>query len=247
MKTPPAQPPAAPPESPAHLREAIAEFAWGAAHDFSNFIQVILGFAEFLRAQHAQDGELAQSLGEIVTAAERAKRFINQLLIIANRREFTLEEADLNELVRRAEPSLKAELGARVRLELRLAPGPLALPVDVPGVGEILAQLCAQAREAVAKEGGTLTIATQPARRAGGEFVRLSVQDTAALEPSVTARIAEPYFMKRRGRGRGLEFAVVYELMEAYGGAVEVDAAGTGTTFHLYFPRRPAVSQKGRE
>ena len=46
-------------------------------------------------------------------------------------------------------------------------------------------------------------------------------------------------------RGRGLEFAVVYELMDACGGAVEVDAAGTGTTFHLYFPLRSDVSQKG--
>ena len=248
MPAPAAKPPSGPSEptdSSTHLREAITEFAWGTAHDFSNFIQVILGFAEFLRAQHAQDEELSQNLGEIVTAAERSKRFIGQLLAIAGRREFSLEMADLNELVRRVEPSLQATLGERIRLELRLAPGPLALPLDVSGVGEILTHLCAQAGEAMAKEGGIFTIATQTTRRAGGEFIRLSVQDTAALEPGVAGRIAEPYFMKRKGRGRGLEFAVVYELMAAYGGAVEVDTAG-GTTFHLYFPRRSDVSQKGR-
>ena len=88
--------PEVPPPGPAaHLREVVTEFAWGVAHDFSNFIQVILGFAEFLRAQHAQDEELAQNLGEIVVAAGRAKRFIGQLLIIAQRREFTLEPADM--------------------------------------------------------------------------------------------------------------------------------------------------------
>ena len=244
MSTSPARPPA-PPESPAHLREVVTEFAWGTAHDFSNFIQVILGFAEFLRAQHAQDEELSQNLGEIITAAERAKRFIGQLLTIAGRRDVSLEMADLNELVRRVEPSLQAALGERIRLELRLASEPLELPLDVSGVGEILTHLCVQAHEAMAREGGTFTVATQAARRPGGEFVRLSVQDTAALEPGVAGRIAEPYFMKRKGRGRGLEFAVVCELMEAYGGTVEVDTA-EGTTFHLYFPRRSDVSQKGR-
>jgi signal transduction histidine kinase len=223
----------------AHLREVITEFSWGVAHDFSNFVQVILGFAEFLRVQHAQDEELAQNLGEIVVAAERAKRFIGQLLIVAKRGEFTLAPADLNELVRRLEPALKTALGDRIRLELRLAPGPMPLPLDVPGVEQILTHLCAQARDAMAQQGGTLTVMTQAAHRPGGECVRLSVQDTGApVEPALAARIAEPYFMKRRGRGRGLEFAVVYELMDAYGGAVEVDAAsGTGAAFHLYFPR----------
>lgn len=225
----------------AHRREVVSEFAGGVAHDFSNFIQVILGFAEFLRAQHAQDEELAQNLGEIIVASERAKRFIGQLLIIAQRREFTLEPADLNALVRRLEPSLKAALGERIRLELQLAGALLPLALDVPGVEQILTHLCAQARDAMARQGGTLTIATQAVVRPAGECVRLSVQDTGApVEPGLAPRIAEPYFMKRRGRGRGLEFAVVYELMDAYGGAVETDAAGAGATVHVYFPRHPA-------
>ena len=227
----------------AHLREVMTEFAGGVAHDFSNFIQVVLGFAEFLRAQHAQDEELAQNLGEIVTAAERAKQFINQLLIVANRREFTLEPSDLNELVRRLEPALTATLGERIRLELRLAPGVLPLPLDVPGVEQIVIHLCAQARDAMARQGGTLTVATQAVPRPGGECVRLSVQDTGApVEPGLAPRISEPYFMKRRGRGRGLEFAVVYALMDAYGGAIEMDRAGASAIFHLYFPCPPAAA-----
>jgi C4-dicarboxylate-specific signal transduction histidine kinase len=69
-------------------------------------------------------------------------------------------------------------------------------------------------------------------------MIRLSVQDTGSrVEPSLAERIAEPYFMKRHGRGRGLEFAVMYELMSAYGGSVQMETAQSGTTFHLEFPR----------
>jgi signal transduction histidine kinase len=222
----------------AHVREVITEFAWGTAHDVSNFLQIIMGFAEFLQSQHQNDAELAQSLSEILTAGDRAKGFVGQLLILGKRREFQLTPAELNGLVRRAEPSLKQQLGERIELALRLAPEPRELALDVPGVGQMLTQLAAQAKEAM-PQGGELTIATGTAAREGHPSVRLSVHDTGpALRPEWLPRIAEPYFMKRNGRGRGLEFAVVYALMEEYGGSVEVETPGAaGAAFHLVFPR----------
>ena len=216
------------------LREAIAEFASGTAHDFSNFLQIIMGFSEFLQAQHAADPELAQGLQEILTAGHRAKGFVGQLLTLAKRREFQLQPAELNGLVRRLEPALRESLGERIRLELRLAAEPLELALDVPGVEQMLTLLAAQAKDAMSK-GGTLTMATSR----DGAGIRLSMQDTgAAFQPEWRPRVAEPYFMKRQGRGRGLEFAVTYALMEEYGGAVEVGAAGeSGAAVHLRFPR----------
>jgi two-component system cell cycle sensor histidine kinase/response regulator CckA len=229
--------PAALPGSPAHTREVVSEFAWGVAHDFSNFIQVILGFSELLRAEHAENEELSQTLGEIVVAAERAKQFISQLLILAQRREFSREPADLNALLHRLGPALHASLGPNVRLELQPSSGALTLPLDVPGVELILAHLCAQARDAMPK-GGTVTVSTGTVRQPQGEMVRLSVCDTGSpVEPELAGRITEPYFMKRHGRGRGLEFAVMYELMSAYGGTVHMVTAPAGTAFHLDFPR----------
>jgi C4-dicarboxylate-specific signal transduction histidine kinase len=83
-----------------------------------------------------------------------------------------------------------------------------------------------------------MTLATSLVRRPDGDAARLSIQDTgAAVEPALAGRIAEPYFMKRHGRGRGLEFAVMYQLMAAYGGSVSVESSTAGTTFHLDFPR----------
>jgi signal transduction histidine kinase len=229
--------PTPPPDSNGRLQEVVSEFAWGVAHDFSNFIQVILGFGELLRAERAGDEELSQSLGEIIVAAERAKRFISQLLIVAQRREFSREPADLHALLHRLVPSLQSTLGAGIRLVLRPVSGALTLPLDVAGVEIILAHLCAQARDAM-PQGGTLTISAGPVHTPQGEAVRLSVQDTGSpVAPALAGRIAEPYFMKRHGRGRGLEFAVMYELMSAYGGSVRMETAPGGTTFHLEFPR----------
>jgi signal transduction histidine kinase len=190
-----------------------------------------------MQMQHAADPETAQCLAEILTAGNRAKGFVGQLLILAKRREFQLQPAELNGLVRRLEPGLRQSLGEGIRLELQLAPEPLELALDVPGVEQILACLTAQAKDAM-PSGGTVTIATAPAG-GGRTGVRLSVQDTGLpFKSEWLPRIAEPYFMKRHGRGRGLEFAVTYALMEEYGGTIEVDAAGgVGAALHLYFPR----------
>lgn len=222
----------------ARLREVVTEFAGGTAHDFSNFLQTMMGFSEFMQMQHAADSETAQCVAEILTAGNRAKSFVLQLLMLAKRREFQLQPAELNGLVRRLEPALRQSLGEDIRLELRLAAAPLELALDVPGVEQILACLAAQAKDAMPK-GGTVTIATAPAAGGGRTGIRLSVQDTGLpFQPEWLPRIAEPYFMKRQGRGRGLEFAVTYALMEEYGGTVEVDTAGgTGAALHLYFPR----------
>jgi two-component system, cell cycle sensor histidine kinase and response regulator CckA len=220
----------------ARLREAITEFAWGTAHDFSNYLQIMMGFSEFLQMQHASDPELAQGLSEILTAGNRAKGFVGQLLVLAKRREFTLQPGDLNAVVRGAEPALREQLGGQVALELRLAGEPLEFALDAPGIALALSSLAGQAKDAMSK-GGTLTIETARAARNGAPGVRLSVRDTGApIRAEWLPRIAEPYFMKRHGRGRGLEFAVAYALMEEYGGAVEIET-GDRAAVHLHFPR----------
>ena len=56
--------------------EEIVEFAWGVAHDFSNLLQVIMGFAEMLRAQHRDDPSVQDSIEEILTASQRARALV---------------------------------------------------------------------------------------------------------------------------------------------------------------------------
>jgi CheY-like chemotaxis protein len=85
-------------------------------------------------------------------------------------------------------------------------------------------------------------------------YARLSVADNGlGIAPENLERIFEPFFTtKDVGEGTGLGLAMVYSIVQAHGGLVEVDSQlGEGTTFHLYLPlakkeARSRASASGR-
>jgi len=104
------------------------------------------------------------------------------------------------------------------------------------------------ARDAM-PSGGTLRIetfnTTRNFRRADSpgapqSCVQLTVIDTGTgMKPEIVERIFEPFFTtKSRERGTGLGLATVYGIVQQMSGEIEVESrVGTGTLFHLYFPR----------
>jgi signal transduction histidine kinase len=213
------------------------------AHDFSNLIQVILGFAEMLHAQPHQDPMVQDSIDEILTASKRASALVKQLLAIGRRRLYELEPAALRRLVEEAAGELRAALGERIRLTL--APGEDGMVrADPAALLEVLRLLCAYLRAAM-PEGGAVTMAvSRVAKRREGsnaaDWVCLSIEDTGSgFDPALAGRFFEPYAVKRQlRRGSGLEFAVIRALMEEHGGWITVETVPEGgSTFRLYFPR----------
>jgi two-component system cell cycle sensor histidine kinase/response regulator CckA len=225
-------------------REAIVEFSGDVAHDISNPLQAILGFAEFMRAQHKDNPAIMEDVEEILQATARAGALIKQLLIIGGRHRVEPKPSELSLVLEPLREKLLQAAGEKVRVEWRIAPTGREIPLDPAAVGYIIDLLCAHARDTM-PEGGTVTLSAEAvtAGDPAGDYVRLTVQDTGpGFDPALAGRALEPFFLKHLlRRGRGLDLAVVRALVEQHGGFVDVETRpGSGTTFGAYFPcRRP--------
>jgi CheY-like chemotaxis protein len=137
-----------------------------------------------------------------------------------------------------------------VNLVLSAAPNLWPVRIDPSQIDQILANLAANARDAI-RGVGTVTIATanvtlhahECAGQDGlvpGEYVRLSVVDTGSgMDDDTQAHVFEPFYTtKPEGQGIGLGLATVYGIARQNNGLVQLTSAlGKGTIVSVYLPR----------
>jgi PAS domain S-box-containing protein len=230
--------------------ESIGRMAGVVAHDFNNMLTVISTCAEVCLADRRTHPQLAGLLREIREAASRSTGLARQLLTFARKQPVTGQRMDLNRLVEGSLALLRRMVGER--LELVWRPNKEACPVQMdPGqLGQILSNLCVNARDAIAGTGRVTfetahctfdsTYCAQHPSVSLGDYVCLSVRDTGAgMDAEVQAHIFEPFFTtKCPGQGTGLGLSTVYGIVKQAGGFIQVDSAPLrGAEFKIYLPR----------
>jgi PAS domain S-box-containing protein len=245
--------------------EAIGTLAGGIAHDFNNILGAILGYSELAMTQFSQDQRLKSYLEEVVTAGNRAKELVKQILAFSRRSDQEREAVDLNVIVREALKLIRATLPASIEIRSTLEESPSVVFADPTQIHQVVMNLCANAEYAMRKEGGILDLAVTsvdmtphlvmefPSLKPG-TYLRLTIHDTGqGIPPEVVERIFEPFFTtKRSGEGTGLGLAVVHGAVVGHGGHISVSSrVGQGTTFTVWLPRLdvvlPAQSDKADE
>ncbi|MEI8191108.1 MAG: ATP-binding protein [candidate division NC10 bacterium] len=243
----------------AQKMESVGRLAGGVAHDFNNMLGVILGQTELALMRVDAAHPLHTDLMEIRSAAERSADLTRQLLAFARKQTIAPQVLDLNATVESMLTMLRRLIGENLQLTWQPKAPLWPVRVDPSQIDQILANLCVNARDAIA-DVGTLTIATGTAvfdeaycaDHAGavpGEYVRLSVRDTGAgMDPDTLSHIFEPFFTtKGVGTGTGLGLATVYGAVKQNNGFITADSAvGHGTTFTLYLPRHVGKPEQAR-
>lgn len=223
--------------------EAVGRLAGGIAHDFSNLLTAITGFAEMLQLDGRVDAESRGWVAEIRRSIERGSSLVRQLLGFSRKQVARPRVVDLNELIRGIERMLERLIGEHLVLRTRLADGLPRLTAD-PGQLELaIVNLAVNARDAM-PDGGTLTIETSAAPPRGGSArVRLAIGDTGiGMDEHVRSHLFEPFFTtKEQGKGTGLGLSTVYGIVSQCGGTIEVESEpGAGTRFLIELPASEA-------
>lgn len=235
--------------------ECVGQLAAGVAHDINNVLTVIQGHAGIMLNNVGQGGNMSKSLKQISAAAERAAKFIRQLLMFSRKQVFQTKVVDLDAVLHNVENMLSRLLGEDIVLETRYGGGLPCIEADTGMMEQVIMNLAVNARDAMPK-GGKLTVAASCAfvdeeyarhnsESRPGEFVCLTVADTGCgMDHKVLQKIFEPFFStKEAGKGTGLGLATVYGIVKQHRGWIEVESeVNVGTCFKIYFP---GVDRKG--
>jgi two-component system cell cycle sensor histidine kinase/response regulator CckA len=235
----------------AQKMEAVGRLAGGIAHDFNNVLTTIIGYSDLIRSsEDCPKGSIAEDVGEIRAAAERASGLTRRILAFSRRQTLQPVVLSLNAVVSETERILARTLGADIELRTSLSPDLGLVEVDEHQFVQVLLNLAVNARDAM-PDGGVLTIGTANADLdqhfcethpdvRPGPHVMLSVSDTGTgMDADTMAHAFEPFYTtKPPGEGTGLGLSTVYGVVAQSGGCTCIRSEpGQGATFTVYLPR----------
>ncbi|MDJ0908828.1 MAG: ATP-binding protein [Woeseiaceae bacterium] len=227
--------------------EALGLLVGGVAHDFNNLLTAILGQAGLVLDTEDCDGDVRDSLEEIIEAATQASNLTRQLLAFSRPEAQELRVLNLGDVVLSMTGMLRRLLGENVVLQVHAEPGLQAVEVDPTQIRQVILNLAINARDAMPR-GGTLTVtvdnlAVEQNDRAAnvpkGDYVRMLVADTGVgMDEETQQRLFEPFYTtKAKARGTGLGLSTVHGIVTAADGHILVTSRpGMGSVFELRLP-----------
>ncbi len=213
----------------------IGMLAAGVAHELNEPLGNILGFAQLAKKCPGLPASAEDDIGKIEAASLHAREIIQKLLVFARQAPPQKTHVNLNQVVEDGLYFFEARC-AREGIELirLLSPGLPEITADPGQLNQLLVNLVVNALQSM-PGAGKITVQTQFC----DHKVLLSVEDTGTgMSKEVLDKIFIPFFTtKDVGHGTGLGLPVVYGIVTAHGGTIDVKSEpGSGTRFEIQLP-----------
>jgi len=192
--------------------------------------------------------EFRKYLAQVTAETSRAGRIVSDLLAFSRRSKPAAGEADLNRIVETTLSLVDHKLRLlNIEVEKNLAERLPTIVCDAPQIQQVVINLVLNAAEALAgRTNGRVAVRTGEI----SEGVFVEVEDNGeGISPAILTKIFDPFFTtKEEGKGVGLGLAVVYGIVKAHGGEVEVSSTqNVGTVFRVTLPLVSDDSTRGKE
>ena len=230
--------------------EAIGTLAAGIAHDFNNILAGLIGYTELAQAATSDgDEKLNGYLNKVLSAGNRAKDLVQQILKFSRRDESSMSALSVKPILKESVKLMRSTLPSYIEIRESLRADNDCILGDPIQIHQIIMNLCTNAYHAM-RDGGVLTISLEnetfreprefmSLKVLPGEHVKLSVADSGHGVPMhIQTRIFEPYFTTKKVKeGTGLGLAVVLGIVKSHNGLMQVESVpGQGSRFDVYLP-----------
>jgi two-component system, NtrC family, sensor kinase len=225
---------------------SLGQLAATVAHEINNPISSVLNFAalllRILRDDGVPAGRAAEFRGYLERISEqtaRAGRIVSDLLAFSRRSKPHRMPADLGSLASTTVALVAHKLRLmNVQVEVTAPPELPKVSCDASQMQQVVMNLVMNGAEATRARGsGHVSVSLRLLDER--EAVALQVDDDGeGMSEEVLGRVFDPFFTtKEEGKGVGLGLAVVYGIVEAHGGQIDVRSTpGKGTTFEVVLP-----------
>ncbi len=235
--------------------QSIGTLAGGIAHDFNNILCIILAYVTSMRRLKLSTGNDIESLNAISQAVQRGAALVRQVLTFARKTDAVLEVIDINSLVLELLSMLRRTFPKIITFSEQLGGNLPFIVADHSQIHQALLNLCVNARDAM-PYGGIIIVKTESLTKeyvaekfpsAGySNYICISVTDTGeGMDETTRQKVFDPFFTtKEKGKGTGLGLSVVYGIMQAHDGFIDMESTpGQGTAFRLFFPVPVAIDE----
>lgn len=225
---------------------SLGQLAASVAHEINNPIAGVLNLSMLIERIIKQDGipqerieEVRRYLTQISSETTRVGRIVGDLLAFSRRSSPQRIQSDLNAIINRTISIIDHKLKlAGVELEIQLDDHLPEIKCDSSQIQQVIVNLIMNASEATHnRTNGKVSVRTL--EYLNKESIRLEVKDNGdGIPKEHLVKIYDPFFTtKGEGKGVGLGLAVVYGIIEAHGGNIEVETkVGEGTIFRVDLP-----------
>jgi signal transduction histidine kinase len=220
----------------------VGQLAAGIAHELNTPLGTIIGYAQMLREDLAQQPGTSVNLtdvDEIIGQAGRCRDLVKNLLNFSRRSSIEKTNADVNDIIRKILSLIEHDFEMKgVRLHLDLAGDIPSAHVNENEIAQVVLNLANNAADSM-PAGGDLDVSTR--YDSSNDRICICVRDTGCgIKESDRTRVFEPFFTtKEVGKGTGLGLSICYKIVENHRGSIEFDSiTGKGTTFRIYLPAR---------